>query len=385
MDGQNIAQLLTPGVLGTFAFAFAKIAREQQLRSAWFQFGAYCAATLAFAANVFLTLAAAPTWLSASAYPLHIAAVALFGAALYDRRKRGVPGVALAGIALVTLCAACTYRFAMQDAWMGTLAMAVGCAVLLGAGVPPLLPARRKADKRLLMLLGGLVAGLVLALAISAPLGSAGFDAAAFSAIVNLLVTVLGMLLALTLIGEYNQRQLDALALASRTDPLTSVLNRRGFEDGAHRAVARCLERGERVCVIVADIDHFKRINDTYGHPAGDEAIRRFAGVLLDAVGRSAMVGRVGGEEFALILPDCDAEIAVHAAEALRLRAEALDLSDVDPGLTLTATFGVAEAERGYEDAFAKADAWLLQGKQEGRNRVVGPAETGAVPRLVAA
>ena len=171
---------------------------------------------------------------------------------------------------------------------------------------------------------------------------------------------------------------LQAERLRASVDRLSGVLTRAAFEDAASHAFG---ETDRPVCVVVADLDRFKGLNDTYGHAAGDAAIRAFGGVLARGVRAGDLVGRIGGEEFAVVLPNCRLADAARIAQKLRVRWATLDLrreSDAVPdGLRSTASFGVVERMESetLEEALARADALLYRAKRLGRDRVVADAE----------
>jgi diguanylate cyclase (GGDEF)-like protein len=121
--------------------------------------------------------------------------------------------------------------------------------------------------------------------------------------------------------------------------------------------------------LIAVDVDHFKRINDNFGHASGDAVLAAIAEVLRDQAGKNSLVARLGGEEFIVVLPGCDVHLGVSKAEQLRSAIEDLEPS----GLPVTASFGVAQlrANEVYENVFSRADSAMYEAKQEGRNRVV--------------
>ena len=161
-----------------------------------------------------------------------------------------------------------------------------------------------------------------------------------------------------------------ALDLQARTDALTGVLNRRGFETQMAFAVALARRSSRPLSLITVDVDHFKRVNDTYGHEAGDEVLRRLARTLESRLRGSDVVARLGGEEFVALLPDTDLNGAQSIAQAL-VTAMA---EQQDPVVgTITVSAGVATM-RGAEDNGAamlrRGDAALYEAKGQGRNRV---------------
>lgn len=166
-------------------------------------------------------------------------------------------------------------------------------------------------------------------------------------------------------------QQRNELDYVSKHDGLSKLLNRRHWET----VVSDEFMRGRRQCttaaLILADIDHFKMVNDCCGHAAGDEAIRRFADLILANVRAIDHAARYGGEEFAVLLPGTGLIEAIEVAERLR---EALAQSPLIAGRQITASFGVAELQVGFADAaawVACVDAALYSAKQRGRDCVV--------------
>lgn len=164
--------------------------------------------------------------------------------------------------------------------------------------------------------------------------------------------------------------QMKRLAI---TDALTGVLNRRGFMDAALRAISFAQRTGTPMTLVMADIDEFKRLNDTYGHATGDRALRMFAGQLEGALRRSDLIGRVGGEEFAMVLGNTDTAGGHLVATRLRQSIEQAVVEARHAHIKLTASFGVASfsSEDGdLEDVIERADRALYLAKETGRNRV---------------
>src|SRR6266704_3015838 len=118
-----------------------------------------------------------------------------------------------------------------------------------------------------------------------------------------------------------SERTVTAHKTAASMDPLTGMLNRRGFAEATSRAIEREANAGRPATVLIFDIDHFKSVNDRFGHPAGDEVLRLFATIVLNTLRITDLSGRIGGEEFAAFLP-CSLEEAVIAAERVRETVE---------------------------------------------------------------
>lgn len=166
--------------------------------------------------------------------------------------------------------------------------------------------------------------------------------------------------------------QTHALQVVATTDLLTGLLNRRATDAVLVRAWERLRSEGVPFGIVTCDIDHFKSINDTHGHQAGDVVLRGVAGCLKATTRAGDVVGRVGGEEFLSVVTSCGArEQLMKTAERLR-RAVADELIAGPPAMSVTASFGVAVAHRteSIADTVAAADAALYEAKRTGRNRV---------------
>ncbi|MFC3149198.1 diguanylate cyclase [Piscinibacterium candidicorallinum] len=165
-------------------------------------------------------------------------------------------------------------------------------------------------------------------------------------------------------------RRMRDLALS---DELTRLPNRRNLLAQAQLRMDQADEDKVPLSVLAIDIDHFKRVNDVYGHEAGDLVLRRVAQACTGALRTNDVIGRVGGEEFVAVLSDADREVARAVAERMRSAVEALRFPDVDPGLRVTISLGVAqrgELEPMLAPLAARADAALYRAKQAGRNRI---------------
>jgi diguanylate cyclase len=174
--------------------------------------------------------------------------------------------------------------------------------------------------------------------------------------------------------AAWMQSLIDALCEMSSRDALTGLANRRQFELALARELDRVARSGEPALLMMLDIDHFKRVNDTYGHAAGDEVIRAVATALAESVRPMDLVARIGGEEFAVILPNCGPAFGQAVAERIRQRVQRRAVS-IGPQqeVSVTVSVGGAFAPQWVRSTARiwteRADLQLYRAKSEGRNR----------------
>ncbi len=164
------------------------------------------------------------------------------------------------------------------------------------------------------------------------------------------------------------------MEVAISTDFLTTVHSRRYITDTGHAAIERALEKGHGLAIAIVDIDHFKRINDRYGHPIGDEVLKAVAQAMRAACRDSDTLGRFGGEEFAVLLEGIGSDNVLAAAERLRKAVASVEVRGDDQAISPTASVGVAclsPDDQNFDHLLLRADRALYQAKEQGRNRVV--------------
>jgi len=158
----------------------------------------------------------------------------------------------------------------------------------------------------------------------------------------------------------------------AETDTLTGLMNRRGIERAAKTAIGRCRAAGRPLTAVIADLDLFKKINDMYGHGIGDLALQRFSAYLRTSAPAPELLGRLGGEEFVLLLEDTTEAQALLLTEQIRAGVARIPIADL--GMTsLTSSFGISEMQPGDHalvDMLARADSALYAAKSAGRDRV---------------
>ncbi len=169
------------------------------------------------------------------------------------------------------------------------------------------------------------------------------------------------------------QKRLQTLQRQAASDYLTDLYNRRHFFVAGPRLVEQCLRRGEPTAIAVLDIDHFKRLNDTYGHEIGDIVLKHVAKRLSVLVGEDHLLARLGGEEFGILFNGCDVRRAFAFCDALRLELAKSRIVADDEELTITVSIGLAtiETSEAFENYLHAADQFLYMAKHAGRNRVI--------------
>jgi diguanylate cyclase (GGDEF)-like protein len=296
---------------------------------------------------------------------------------VFHGRKPNLPGLVLGAIAWI--------------AAVLTLAQAASALrVTIGAGIVAIYAAltaselwterRRTMHQRWPAFVVPVLHGLVLMLPILLGDFLRPHDAA-FSG--SIWMTVFSIELVLYAVGTVfvifmlvSERAVTVHKTAASMDPLTGMFNRRGFSEATARVIEREAHAGRPVTVLIFDIDHFKSINDRFGHPAGDEILKLFSTIVLNTLRISDLSGRIGGEEFAALLP-CSLEEGVLAAERVREAFEASGIVADDAPVDTTVSIGVAGGPAGteLEVLLAAADTALYQAKRSGRNRVEAAEE----------
>jgi diguanylate cyclase (GGDEF)-like protein len=191
----------------------------------------------------------------------------------------------------------------------------------------------------------------------------------------RLYIVLLGMIVLFIGLWAYRTKrsQLHFQTL-SRLDGLTGISNRPHFIEQAEKALESSRRTGEQLCIILCDLDHFKQINDKYGHATGDFVLKRTVGACRIHLGKNDLFGRFGGEEFAVLLPSCNLDDARLRSEQLRLAISGITAYQGTTKATVSGSFGIATTSHsGHElgQLLAHADAALYEAKRLGRNRVV--------------
>ncbi|MDQ6434049.1 GGDEF domain-containing protein [Mesorhizobium sp. LHD-90] len=311
---------------------------------------------------------------------LFFTAVFLFVSAVVSRQKLPVPRAALLVCAAAGMSAFTWFLFVVPDFGARVFAVNYALGAMCAVGVFRLRQSTSVAPAdRLLTWLAGLraldffIRPAVVALLDGGGAGDASFVGSSYWLTTSLSVVVWSLMIALTLLTAVGFDIIQEFRTESHTDALSGLLNRRGFHDRTRAFFD--LPAGSKVPVglVLADLDHFKAVNDRHGHAAGDAVITAFARLLRQTGSDKAIIGRTGGEEFAVFMPHCDLGAARLFAEGVRAALGSGALEGTVPGLgPVTCSFGVAARSGGesLDALFKRADDALMQAKRAGRDRV---------------
>ena len=379
MDTGLFIALLNPTIALALGAAFLVLWFHQRHRPYLATLGAsYCLSAPGFLLQYFtLPIGVALTKL-VSNICFTIAACCLSGA-IVARYGRRVPYV---GIGVVTgggLAAFSWYMFVQPDLTWRVLVMNFGFGALSLLVAAELRTVRNNGPTEKILFVLSLVSGLnfiartLVVVIAHGPFPSYdGFYGSSYWTTALLSHALLSLLIALCLFTAAALDVMRALKTETHTDPLSGILNRRGFEERATLLLDQCGRAGFPVALVLADLDHFKALNDQHGHEAGDRVIADFAAKLRSATGARGAAGRIGGEEFAVLLPLSDLASARLFAEAIRAFYSAGAIDGLPPGTRVTASFGVAArtGNEGLMPLMRRADEALYKAKKNGRDSV---------------
>jgi diguanylate cyclase (GGDEF)-like protein len=318
-----------------------------------------------------LTIVEAAGWIAG--LTLEAAAYALFFG--YPQLRRYL--VPSAGLGLVLACAASLNGLRQEQLIVYvSLMMGTGSFVTGALLMHPRLPGATSLQRLIGandVIAGGVLAAWAMVAVAGLPVSPLGESMAYIAGYLLLIVNGFGFIL---MSKQRDDARMERLAT---TDDLTNLLNRRAFFAQAEAARLLALRQHQPIALLMLDIDHFKQLNDRFGHATGDEALVKFSATCTEALRENDILGRLGGEEFALALPGTDLDGALHAAERLRQGVVDTRLLTCGNSYTMTVSIGVVliDPEEDLPTALARADHALYEAKRNGRNRV----EAGAAGR----
>ncbi|TPI11114.1 GGDEF domain-containing protein [Mesorhizobium sp. B4-1-1] len=379
MDTGLLIALLNPTIALALGAAFLVLFSYQRHRPYLAALGAsYCLSAPGFLLQYFtLPIGVAVTKLISNSC-FTIAAWCL-SSAIIARYGRRVPYV---GIGIVTgggLAAFIWFMFVEPDLTWRVLVMNFGFGALSLLVAAELRTVRNNGPTEKILFALSLLSGLnfiartLIVVIAHGPFPSYdGFYGSSYWTTALLSHALLSLLIALCLFTAAALDVMRTLKAETHTDPLSGILNRRGFEERATVLLDQCGKAGFPVALVLADLDHFKALNDRHGHEAGDRVIADFAAKLRSATGARGAAGRIGGEEFAVLLPLSDLGSARLFAEAIRSFYSAGTIDGLPPGTRVTASFGVAArtGREGLMPLMRRADEALYKAKKNGRDSV---------------
>ncbi|GGJ51872.1 GGDEF domain-containing protein [Sphingopyxis bauzanensis] len=378
MSGQFFIQLLNPGIGLLFAVAFFLLWLNRRDRYVAYAAGAYTASAIAF-----LILDVGP----ALPYELHripanigfLATGALFAAAIIRRYGLPVPWRAMAVTSAVSMAFFLWFLLGSLSIGGRILSISIGAGIIAAMVVRALWPIKKRyVIDRVLFWVAALSAlNLIARPIVLMSLGGGfdsydGFQQSVYWTTVQFTQAMVSITAAISLMVAVAIDQISELRRQVDDDKLSGLLNRRGFEAKAGSALRRYLDDDRPVALMIADLDRFKQINDSYGHAVGDAIIAAF-GAHVRAIGPAEMIaGRIGGEEFALLISSAGIETARQFAEAVRIGLAPAAADRIPSTLVPTTSIGLTIGTPGanLSALMHEADQALYEAKRTGRNRV---------------
>jgi diguanylate cyclase (GGDEF)-like protein len=390
VNGQFFISLLNPGIGLLFAAAFFLLWLNRRERYVAYAAGAYTTSAIAF-----LIQDLGPVLpMELQRLPANIGFLAtgvLFAAAIIKRYDLPVPWRPMALTATLSTTVFLWFLLGQPSIAARILAISIGAGIIALMVVRALWPIDKPylIDRVLFWVAAFSALNLIIRPIVLLSLGGGfdnyvGFQQSVYWTTVQFSQAMVSIIAAISLMVAVAIDQINELRRQVDDDNLSGLLNRRGFEARAGVALRRCLDEDRPVALMIADLDHFKLINDNHGHAVGDAIIAAF-GAHVRLIGPHEMIaGRIGGEEFALLVPGAGIEAARQLAETVRTGLQAACADRIPAKLCPTASLGIAIGApgTGLSALMADADQALYEAKRTGRNRV--RAFTPAPVRLAA-
>ena len=378
VNGQFFISLLNPGIGLLFAIAFFLLWLNRRERYVAYAAGAYTASALAF-----LIQDVGPVLpMELQRLPANLGFLAtgvLFAAAIIKRYDLPIPWRAMSVTVAVSITVFLWFLIGQKDIAARILSVSVGAGIIAAMIVRSLWPIDKPylIDRVLfwvaaLSALNLIIRPIVLLSFVGGFDNYVGFQQSVYWTTVQFSQAMVSIVAAISLMVAVAIDQINELRRQVDDDNLSGLLNRRGFEAQANTALRSCLDEDCAVALMIADLDHFKSINDNHGHAVGDAIIAAF-GAHVRLIGPPGMIaGRIGGEEFALLVPGAGIEAARRLAEAVRKGLAAACADRIPAKLCPTTSIGIAIGApgTGLSALMADADQALYEAKRTGRNRV---------------
>ena len=388
MTGAGSILAINLVVAGLLAASFVMIAVFDRTQAAprWLAF-CYALGMSSYAAEALVPLTADARYIVTLSFGLVLAAMVAFNVGVARKYGVSVPWPLMAAVFMLSIVAVFLSQDLPRHSFSRMMIYQAPYSIMQAIAVGIILspPRRRRIDWAFTVLLCLSSLHFLAKPFLAQALGGWGPNPQAYLqtsyAMISMgLGTIFGIGVALmTLVVLVHDLLLD-LTTKSETDTLSGLLNRRGFEQRSAGALSGAAGQGMPVSLVIADLDHFKSINDNFGHAMGDRVIAAFAGFLRKVADGHHVAGRIGGEEFAIILPGANLAAARLFAEGARGAFAAISIDGLPKDCRFTASFGVAELDQGegIAELLVRADAALYAAKNEGRDcvRVARPSFT---------
>lgn len=380
MTGAQFILAINLCVAGLLAAAFLSVAAydRRQKSARWFASG-YIIGMANFLSEFAIATFGTSIVLVLAAYAAFLAALVMLNVGI--ARKYGVPApwAAMAVVFVISVTTCYFIQDMPRQSFVRMLLYQSPYFVMqaIAAGIVAQAKARSTLDNVLLVLLAASALQFLSKPFLFRALGGTGdspdqYLATEYALFSQSIGTIFAIAVALMLLVLLVRDVLADAHARSETDMLSGLLNRGGFEVRAAAAMQEANRMGVPVSLVISDLDHFKSVNDSFGHAAGDSVIFTFAGFLRSAMAEQHVAGRIGGEEFAILLPGANLVAARLFAEGARNAFASLAIKGIPATKRLTASFGVAEMARGENvaDLMARADKALYLAKNSGRDCV---------------
>jgi diguanylate cyclase (GGDEF)-like protein len=381
LDTGLFIALLNPAIALALAAAFLTLWLYQRNRSYLAALAvAYACSGIGFLLQYFILPVGFELTKALSSIAFTIAACLLAAAVVVRYRGRRAAAIAaICALGLAGFCTFCWFLFVQPDLTRRIYAINFSFGAISLVVAAELRAIRGNGPTEIILFVLSLLSGLnfivrpLAVIQLQGPFTSYdGFYQSIYWTTALLSHALLSLLIALSLFTAAALDVVKALKTESRTDPLSKLLNRRGFEEQAQKLLDAKAGKCLPLALVLADLDHFKTVNDRYGHDVGDRVIADFAERLRTACGRSAVTGRLGGEEFAVLLPACDLAAARGFAEDVRASFAKGSVPGLPGNAVVTASFGVAvrTGDEGIAPLMRRADEALNKAKKNGHDSV---------------
>lgn len=378
MSGQFFISLLNPAINLLFAAVFFLLWLQRRERYVAYAAGAYCASAVAFLIQdvgpvLPMELQRVPSNLG------FLLTGALFAAAIIRRYSLPVPWRAMAVTGAISMAFFLWFLLGQPSIAARIYSISIGAGIIAVMIVRALWPIDKPyiIDRVLFWVAALSAVNLILRPVVILSLGGGfdnyvGFQQSVYWTTVQLSQALVSILAAISLMVAVAIDMIADLRQEADSDDLSGLLNRRGFEAKAIATLRHCADTSRPVALLIADLDHFKRVNDSHGHAVGDAIIAAF-GAHVRHIGPDDMVaGRIGGEEFAVLLPGASIETARRLSEVIRIGLPTACADRIPPSLVPTTSIGLAAGlpSVGLSALMRQADEALYAAKRAGRNRV---------------